>query len=350
MLHSLSYNLFLTIWDVIFFLICRKNRHPRSYFGALFCFLPLSFGSAFFWRFDIFDLLRLFSWAVFLHFPLLILLFAFLCRRSFRRLSILGFFTVIVFFGIWLDAFWIEPFWLEVTSYNIRSEKIKTPLKIVVLADLQTDYIGSYEKEVLNRVMAEAPQIILLPGDFIQAEPSQQVPLCQELNHFLKALKFQAPQGVYAVEGNTDEASWPLIFEKLPVTVFLKTETILQEEIAITGLTMRDSFMRTLQISSPDSKPFHLVFGHAPDFALGSIDADLLVAGHTHGGQVQIPGLGPLMTFSSVPRSWASGKTDLGNGRTLIVSRGIGMERHHAPRLRFFCRPQLVIIYLLPKE
>jgi predicted MPP superfamily phosphohydrolase len=49
-----------------------------------------------------------------------------------------------------------------------------------------------------------------------------------------------------------------------------------------------------------------------------------------------------------VPRSWAAGVTRLVNGATLIVSRGVGMERGSAPRLRFLCRPELVIIEVLP--
>ncbi|MBD1937970.1 hypothetical protein [Microcoleus sp. FACHB-68] len=93
---------------------------------------------------------------------------------------------------------------------------------------------------------------------------------------------------------------------------------------------------------------FHIVLGHAPDCALGDVDADLLVAGHTHGGQVRLPFVGPVFTRSKIPRSWAAGMTKLTGNRTLIVSRGIGMQRGVAPRVRFLCRPELVIIELLP--
>lgn len=95
---------------------------------------------------------------------------------------------------------------------------------------------------------------------------------------------------------------------------------------------------------------FHIVLGHRPDFALGDIHADLLIAGHTHGGQVQLPFIGPLTTRTDVPRDWAVGVTDIGDGRTLVVSRGTGLERHHAPRLRFMCRPEIVVIDLHPES
>jgi hypothetical protein len=94
---------------------------------------------------------------------------------------------------------------------------------------------------------------------------------------------------------------------------------------------------------------FHIVLGHSPNFSLGPVDADLLIAGHTHGGQVQLPLIGPLLTLSHVPRSWASGVTEIALGKTMVVSRGIGMERGAAPRLRFLCRPELVVVDLLPE-
>ncbi|MEM8933596.1 MAG: hypothetical protein AAGE94_20570, partial [Acidobacteriota bacterium] len=98
---------------------------------------------------------------------------------------------------------------------------------------------------------------------------------------------------------------------------------------------------------------FHIAFGHAPEFALtqhllDKPSADLAIAGHTHGGQVRVPWFGPIVTFSAVPRSWAAGRTDFDNGGILIVSRGVGMERGRAPRLRLLCRPEIVVIDLLP--
>ena len=63
-----------------------------------------------------------------------------------------------------------------------------------------------------------------------------------------------------------------------------------------------------------------------------------------------LPILGPLITFSDLPNSQVSGRTDLHNGATLIVSQGIGMERYDAPRLRFLCVPEVVVVDLEPLD
>jgi predicted MPP superfamily phosphohydrolase len=102
-------------------------------------------------------------------------------------------------------------------------------------------------------------------------------------------------------------------------------------------LTLHDS--ANVSITIVDQEKFHIVLGHTPDFSLGRIEADLLIAGHTNGGQVQLPSVEPLLTLPQVPRSWASGVTEIKPGKKLVVSRGIGMERGDAPRVRFLCRP-----------
>ncbi len=73
---------------------------------------------------------------------------------------------------------------------------------------------------------------------------------------------------------------------------------------------------------------------------------DLTVAGHTHGGQVVVPGLGPLLTLSDVPRDVARGGLHEVDGNPVYVSPGVGLERGRAPQVRLFNRPAVAVLTL----
>jgi hypothetical protein len=81
---------------------------------------------------------------------------------------------------------------------------------------------------------------------------------------------------------------------------------------------------------------------------ISDVPVDLCLAGHTHGGQIRIPLVGPIVTLSYVPRSWARGFREVGATR-LNVSAGIGCE-HAAelPSMRLFCPPEMTLIELRP--
>jgi predicted MPP superfamily phosphohydrolase len=202
---------------------------------------------------------------------------------------------------------------------------------------------------VLREVVALEPDLVLLPGDYVHAlDREKWLAVGDELNRLFLETGLGAPLGVHAVGGNVDREGWPRIFSGVPgVECYVGTRTVEVGPVKVTGLGFWES--RSTDLSAPSEEGFHIVFGHYPDFALGEIQADLLVAGHTHGGQVRLPVIGPLITLSQVPRAWAAGRTDLDGGRTLVVSRGAGLERGYAPRLRFLCRPELSVIDLVPK-
>lgn len=255
--------------------------------------------------------------------------------------------SVLLLEGIAFDSFWVEPHWLEVTRVRITSEKLSKPLKVALLADLQTDEIGDYERLVIDRIVAEKPDLVLLAGDYVQEwDDDRRRTLQSKLRELIHDCGLSAPLGVYAVRGNVDSGDWDDCFSGTEVIVVRRSRSFDAGELAITCLSMRDSF--SPQLTVPEGDRFQIVLGHSPDFVLGNVSADLLVAGHCHGGQVRLPGIGPLITHSRVPRSWSAGVTKLDGGRTLIVSRGIGMERGAAPPLRFLCRPELVFIDLVP--
>lgn len=93
---------------------------------------------------------------------------------------------------------------------------------------------------------------------------------------------------------------------------------------------------------------FGLAVMHSPDSApeTAALGYDLLVAGHTHGGQVCLPGVGALVTNSSMPRRLVKGLIAMGPA-VLHISPGLGTSKY-AP-FRFWCRPEATIIELSPR-
>ncbi|MCP4604339.1 MAG: hypothetical protein GY847_28095 [Proteobacteria bacterium] len=325
-----------------------KPRHLLPATAAMgVSLIALTFCGAFLNSVEGFGQIQLFAWAVFVHYPLFLIGVGSLCLKRKRTMphscAVLAVCIILVGF----DAFLLEPRWIEVTRITIPSTELETPIRVAVVTDLQTDSLRQYEKHVFELVAAERPDLILLAGDYLHTSNyAEYDALKTEFNELMRRFLLEAPLRVYAVRGNVDWEDWPKLFTGLPVVTFETTSSQDLGPIILTGLALEDSSNTALSVSAQDK--FHIVLGHVPNYSLGLIEADLLIAGHTHGGQVQIPLFGPILTLSQVPRSWASGMTLIAPGRYLIVSRGIGLERGNAPRMRFLCRPELLILDLVP--
>jgi hypothetical protein len=104
--------------------------------------------------------------------------------------------------------------------------------------------------------------------------------------------------------------------------------------------------LRVAPRSAPERFGFAVM--HSPDSApeTAALGYDLLVAGHTHGGQVCLPGVGALVTNCALPPRLVSGLIRMG-GSTLYVSPGLGTSKF-AP-FRFACRPEATVLELHPR-
>jgi predicted MPP superfamily phosphohydrolase len=90
---------------------------------------------------------------------------------------------------------------------------------------------------------------------------------------------------------------------------------------------------------------FGVAVMHSPDSAPESAACgyELILAGHTHGGQVRLPFIGALVTNSVMPRSLASGLIRMGSA-VMFLSPGLGTSKY-AP-FRFLCRPEATLLEL----
>jgi uncharacterized protein len=344
---TLLYNLIVAYADAVFlFPVARHRTLARGLLAAVDVAAVALFAAAL--AGDPFGVVRLATHGIFFHEVVVLAVTAWLLRRAIPIAAWSAAALALVLVAVGIDAFVVEPHWLEVTHVELASAKLARPVRVVVVADLQCDTLGDYEKRALRTALDEKPDVILLAGDYTQVRQQAAAErLHEQISDYLREIGFSAPLGVFAVRGNVDSDLWARSFAGLPVTTVDATRSFDLGPLVLTCLSLADSRRVDLELARPQAGKCHMVLGHVPDFALGRCDADLLVAGHTHGGQVRLPLVGAMMTGSRVPRSWVAGMTQLPGGGHLLVSRGVGMERGHAPRLRFCCRPELVVVDLV---
>jgi predicted MPP superfamily phosphohydrolase len=270
-----------------------------------------------------------------------------------RRLPSLILVFGFIYCGLAIDALLIEPTALVVREATIRTPKINKPMTLVFCSDMHGDHIiGPYERWTLQKIKEQNADLLLFGGDYIQGTTEDDWRLLKEWNLLLKEIDLHAPFGIFAIRGTLahDWGPWKEMFENTAVIPHENTLTEQIGEIRVTFLSIDDS---ETPFPIPDEErenQFRIIVGHSPRYAMAAQDADLLLAGHTHGGQVQIPFWGPLLTASGdFPKKWASGLTVMPNGAVLVVSHGSGLSRGKFPRIRFWCRPDIWVIRLEPE-
>jgi predicted MPP superfamily phosphohydrolase len=158
----------------------------------------------------------------------------------------------------------------------------------------------------------------------------------------------------YAIEGNWDANRWRTLglFEGTGVKE-LDGEAV---DLTVHGAKLRLGgappwrpwWVRYLFREAPDR--FNILLYHFPEVitAASQEKVDLVMVGHTHGGQVAAPFYGPVVTFSPAVRRYPHGLFRVG-GTCLCVNRGIGTEALPAPPLRFLARPEVTILDIVPE-
>lgn len=246
----------------------------------------------------------------------------------------------------------IEPYRIEVTHTELKTEHLKAgspELKIVQLSDLHIDEFGRREKRALEIVKDLEPDIIVLTGDY--TNDWEKAP---DVKRFMESLS--ARYGVYAVHGNWNPGPRARVFfEGTDIRIVEGRSEIVRTEsgrVVIAGIPWHmyhtpDYALRDAQLR--DS--FVILLSHKPEAGLHvSKSVDLVLAGHTHGGQVRLPFIGPLIILSGIDRDAAAGLSKTPSGGWLYVNRGLGMEGGRAPRIRLLCRPEISVFHIQPKD
>lgn len=253
----------------------------------------------------------------------------------------------------------IEPENLQKVEAQVTvdsSRALIPPIRVGVLADIQTDKVSEYESTAIARFMSEKPDLILIAGDLFQGSREEFEQAMSSVKAMLMPL--DAPGGVFFAMGDVD---WwredqvrralsgthvrPLVNEIARVIFGDRQVTIGSVGLHYDSNEALNT-IRNLE-NEEGSNDLRILLAHRPDVAFEvkpSSRIDLIVAGHTHGGQVCLPFFGPLITLSNVPRQVAAGGLHKMLDNQIYLSRGIGHERGQAPRVRFLCPPEFSIL------
>ncbi len=249
------------------------------------------------------------------------------------------------------QAFYVEPSRLTVKTYNLPIAALP-PLRIAALADL---HVGSpfitraKLQQVVKAANAQQPDLIVLLGDYvIQGVVGGSFVEPRDIAEDLRAL--QAPLGVYGVLGNHDH---------------IHDGKKISQEFTRAGIHMLDHHTQRLEwrgqpfwlmgigdaFKDPsdlskllatinDAAPI-IALTHNPDVFFDlSLRVNLLLAGHTHGGQCAFPLLGRLVVPSNYGDRYAIGHV-YENGHHLFVTPGIGTS---ILPVRFRVTPEISLI------
>jgi uncharacterized protein len=239
-------------------------------------------------------------------------------------------------------AFLIEPQRIEVTRHRVTG-KVTRSLRIAHLSDLHTQGFGPREQNLVILLQKESPDIIVITGDTVdkgRLSPARDL-----------LANLSAPLGVWIVRGNWEH--WNMadderaFYTSLGAHFLVNAGARVREDLWVAGLDDPSSGDPKLSQAMAGAPPdaFKLVLMHSPDYfdeIAGRFD--LALAGHTHGGQIVLPVMGPLWLppgGKHYLRGWYTR-----NGSQLFVTRGIGTSLTPA---RLGARPEVAIIEVRPR-
>jgi predicted MPP superfamily phosphohydrolase len=266
--------------------------------------------------------------------------------------------AAIIVLGALLGYMYAESRWIEIKHYEYSSPDIPREfdgVTIVLLADIHRGWFFSQERvaDLVKRVNTLHPDIVALAGDYIYVSRDYERPT------FAALQKLEASLGRFAVLGNHDYGEYE-DGTKDPTSA---TEAIEQAGIELLdnagvwlehdGARIRIGGVSDYKEGQPNLAPavegstasdFVLLLCHNPDYVetTPADEVDLMLSGHTHGGQVTFFGLWAPRLPSDYGQKYRTGMVQA-DASTVIVSNGVGTI---FPPLRFFARPQIVEITL----
>ncbi len=277
--------------------------------------------------------------------------------------------------AVWLTgwAFWYEPDSLTVKNYNLKIPSLPNEFanfKIVAISDIHggSNFVTEEKiRRVVELANAQNPDLIVLLGDYVSQTPFNRQQLKMPMANIADGLRgLQAKLGVYAVLGNHDDWYDNAVvrgeLERIGYRVLENEAVVIEKDgakIRLLGLKDGLQFKDWNDYSIQAKKALDkieptgriIVLEHNPDAIPAFLsgfpppnDLSLILAGHTHGGQVNLP-------FVGAPIVPADKKYTIGlleeSGVQIFVTPGIGTS---IIPVRFRVPPEISVLTLAPAE
>jgi uncharacterized protein len=247
-----------------------------------------------------------------------------------------------------------EAQWIVVSRPRVKLRGLPAGLaglRIAVIADVH--HSGILPRRCVRRMVdltnAQDPDVITLVGDYVSEDAGYISPVFRELT------RLRAKYGVYGVLGNWDHFGGAAETRAAMRSAGIVDLTNASAEVRTPGGSLWLVGVDDLRIGQPDlgaalagvpEGAATVLLAHEPPFVerLGEAHVGLMIAGHTHGGQVVIPFYGPPILPDESCRPYLAGLFQRPNCQ-LYVSRGVG---YYFVPFRFDCPAELPVITLEP--
>ena len=255
-----------------------------------------------------------------------------------------------------------------IREYHCENKRLKNPLKIVQLSDLHNKSFGKGNSRLIRAIKELNPALIIVSGDMYTSLPGKETVTAQKLlEELVKSYPVYYANGNHEQKTKEETEEFGSLYEDYRQKLsgmgihFLSNEHVYLKDynISLYGLEIHRHYYRKFRkqilkadqvreyLGVPDPSSFHMIIAHNPDFfeAYAAWGADLVFAGHVHGGLMRLPILGGVIAPSmKLFPKYDGGEFHEGNA-TMILSRGLGT---HTLPIRIFNPGELVVVKLTP--
>jgi predicted MPP superfamily phosphohydrolase len=276
--------------------------------------------------------------------------------RSLRRRVIItcALLSLICGIAVTLYARFVHPYQPRISHRMVQLPRAHRHLDGLIIAFVSDTHIGPHFTgddlaPVVQLLRRAKPDLVLFGGDYISESPR----FLESVRAPLRDMAELSKYGAYGILGNHDLSN---IRERVVDMLGHAGITVLQNDavkietrqgplwiVGIDDAILGKTDLRKAFACVPADAPA-IAMWHEPDHSPRAepFGPFLLLCGHTHGGQVRIPGLGPL-SLPTMGKKYVSGRYEIGD-MTMFVSNGVGMYR---PPVRLNCPPEVLLIRLI---